>query len=147
MGGFCHSVFCLRVFRTVVPLWFAMRWQSCETVASVTECNCWAVVQDELVLDTGVAKLADFGLSKTIASLAPNVHHAEATLQDSEGAATLGMEASGGSVVSAATRGGHGSKHKIVQLVSPSRQGTVDMCAAAALCSYVVLVVELIVVL
>lgn len=99
--------------------------------------------QDELVLDTGVAKLADFGLSKTIASLAPNVHHADAALQDGEGTSTLGVEASGGSVVSAATRGGHGSKHKIVQLVSPSRQGTVDMCGSAALCSYVVLVVEL----
>jgi hypothetical protein len=33
--------------------------------------SCIVTLQDELFLDTGVAKLADFGLSKTIASLAP----------------------------------------------------------------------------
>ena len=83
-------------------------------------------LQDELVLDTGVAKLADFGLSKTIASLAPKLHQDESAPRDSEGVPPLGVEASAGSLVSAATRGSHGSKHKIVQLVSPSCKGTVE---------------------
>jgi hypothetical protein len=84
------------------------------------------VIQDELVLDTGVAKLADFGLSKTIASLAPKIREGSKLPRQSESSGTPGVEASCVSLASATARGANGSKHKIVQLVSPSRKGTFD---------------------
>lgn len=97
-------------------------------------------------MDTGVAKLADFGLSKTIASLAPIIsahrmaqHPTDASkfpegatgLNESSGSQALGVQASGASFVSAGKRGSGAnvSRHKIVQLVSPSPKGTYDGCA------------------
>lgn len=83
-------------------------------------------MQDELALDTGVAKVADFGLSKTIASLAPKFPEGSQVMGEFDAPEGAGAEPSRASLASATARGSNGSRNKIVPLVSPSRKGTFD---------------------